>query len=380
MKKEATRTVRIFALSSFLNDMGSDMISPIWPLFVTIALKANIAMLGFLDGIGEAIVSVSQAGGGWLSDKLKKRKLFIWFGYLFPFLSRIGYALAKTWQHLFPFRIIDRAGKIRDPPRDAIIADVTKHKERGRAFGFLEAMDSLGAVFGILICIALLAFGISYRNLLVLAALPSLVSVILIFIFIKEKKPKKISYSFKLKNLDRNFKFFLLLSSFFTIASFSYSFLLLAAKEFGLALLTLPILYLIFTAISSLFSVPFGRLSDKIGRKKVMLIAYILWAYVCISFIFWHNSAAIIIAIFVYGLHLGALKPVQKTFIAELSPRKYRASGIGIFRFVTGLCALPASAIAGLLWAKFGTTAPFYFSLLLTAFSTFLLLFLREKL
>ena len=371
--------IRKFAFASFLNDAGADMISPIWPLFVTIVLRANMAVLGFLDGLGEAIVSVSQAGSGWLSDKLKRRKPFIWLGYICPFIARLGYASARTWQHLFPARIIDRAGKIRDPPRDAIIADVTKQKERGRAFGFLEAMDSLGAVCGVLICLTLLAVGLGYRKLLALAALPSLASVLLIAFFVKEKKPAKKDFHLKPRHFDRNFRLMLLLSSFFAIASFSYSFLLIAAKEFGLAIAAVPVLYLLFTAISSLFSVPFGRLSDKIGRKKIMLIAYILWAYVCVSFILWHSPTAIIAAFFVYGCHLGALKPVQKTFVAELSPRRYRASGIGAFKLVTGLCALPASALAGILWIKVGIAAPFYLSLCLTAVSAFFLAGIKEK-
>ncbi len=142
-KKESKRTVKIFALSSFLNDFGSDMIYPIWPLFVTSVLNADMAILGLIDGIGDAIVAISQAVSGYLSDKFGKRKVFIWTGYMFGGLSRLGYAISTVWQHLIPFRILDRAGKMRGAPRDAIIADVSTKKDRGKNFGLLRTFDNL---------------------------------------------------------------------------------------------------------------------------------------------------------------------------------------------------------------------------------------------
>ncbi len=158
MKNQSTgsiKTIRTFALAFFLNDLGSDLIYPVWPLFVTTILKANMTVLGFLDGLGEALVSISQAGSGYISDRIKKRKVFIWTGYLLGALSRVGYSISTIWPHLVPFRVLDRMGKIRSAPRDAIVADVSTKENRGKNFGLLRAMDHLGAVFGILICIAL---------------------------------------------------------------------------------------------------------------------------------------------------------------------------------------------------------------------------------
>src|SRR4030042_3717542 len=153
--KEKKKPIRIFLWASFLNDMGSDMIYPVWPLFVTTVLNANMAALGFLDGLGEALVSISQAVSGYLSDRLRRRKVFIWSGYLCGALSRIGYSLSGTWLHLIPFRILDRAGKIRGAPRAAMIEDLSDKENRGRQFGLLRTMDHLGAVCGILLCIVL---------------------------------------------------------------------------------------------------------------------------------------------------------------------------------------------------------------------------------
>jgi len=377
--KERAKTIRTFALASFLNDLGSDIIYPIWPLFVTTVLKANMVALGFLDGLGEALVSLSQAASGYLSDRIKKRKIFIWTGYLFGALSRLGYSASTAWPHLIPFRILDRAGKIRSAPRDALVADISTEENSGRNFGLLRAMDNLGAFFGILICIFL--FGLfGYRLLFALAALPSLASALLIFFLIKERKAEKIEIhpGISLKDLDNNFRLLLFLSSLFSLGAFSYSFLLIYAKEFGFKIPFVPVLYLIFTAAASLFSFPFGKLSDKIGRKPVLMLSYFLWAAVCFILISYPNHLMIIIAFVLYGVHKGALEPVQRTYICELAPQKFRASCLGGFQMITGLCTLPASFIAGILWTSLGTFAPFCFSLLLTIIAGIMLIFVKR--
>jgi len=379
-QKETKETIRTFALASFLNDFGSDMIYPIWPLFLTNVLGANMAILGFIDGLGDALVSISQAVSGYISDRIRRRKVFIWLGYLFGSLSRVGYALSTSWQHIIPFRILDRAGKIRSSPRDAIIADISTENNRGKNFGLLRAVDNLGAVFGITVCILFFnTFG--YRNLFLLASIPSLVSIFLVIFFIKEKKQTKtrIYRGIKLSDLDNNFKLFLLLSALFALGSFSYSFLLIYAKEFGFAIAFVPVLYLIFTTIAAIFSLPFGKLADRIGRKPVLILAYIFWGLVCLGFIYMRSYWAIILTFVLYGLHKGALDPVQKTLVSELSPEEYRASTLGGFQMVIGICALPASLIAGLLWDKISISTPLYLSLGLTILSTIMLVFVKEN-
>jgi MFS family permease len=382
MKNQSTepkKTIRTFALASFLNDLGSDMIYPVWPLFVTTILKANMAVLGFLDGLGDALVSISQAGSGYLSDRIKKRKVFIWTGYLLGALSRLGYSISTIWPHLVPFRVLDRTGKIRSAPRDAIVADVSTKENRGKNFGLLRAMDHLGAVFGILICIALFSL-LGYRILFALAAIPSVVSAFLVFTLIKEKKtePIKIYKGISLKDLDRNFRLFLVLSSFYALGAFSYSFLLIYATKFGFGLSFVPVLYLIFTFSAFLFSYPFGRLSDKIGRKPVLLISYLFWIAVCLVVISEPNRMMIILVFILYGAHKGALEPVQRTFVCELAPSEFRASCLGGFQMIIGLCALPASFVAGVLWDTLGFLVPFYLSLILTLVSGIMLLFIKR--
>lgn len=377
-QKETKSTVRIFALASFLNDFGSDMIYPIWPFFVTVVMNADMATLGFIDGLGDAVVSISQAVSGYASDKIGNRKAFVWSGYLFGASSRVGYALSTTWQHLVPFRILDRAGKMRGAPRDAIIADISTRENRGENFGILRAMDNLGAVCGIIVCILLLEL-LGYRNLFLLAAVPSVIGAILILILIRERRSDtKLYKGFSLRNTDKGFRVFLLAGAIFALGSFSYSFLLIYARQFFIQPSSLPVLYLLFTVIASVSSIPFGRLADSVGRKPVLILSYAFWGMICLSLIFTSSYWMTIICFILYGLHRGAIDIVQKVFVSELSSEKYRATSLGSFQLVIGISALPSSLIAGILWDQIGVYAPFFFSLCLTILSLAVLGFVKE--
>ena len=377
---ETKKTIRTFAFASFFNDMGSDMIYPIWPLFVA-SLGANMAVLGFIDGLGNAIVSISQAISGYVSDRTRKRKIFIWLGYLFGGMSRLGYALSATWHWLVPFRILDRAGKMRGAPRDAMVADLSKRSNRGESFGLIRTMDNAGALVGIVFCIAAFPF-LGYRNLLLIAAIPSFIAVILIVVNIREQRLEdaKLFKGITFARLDGNFKFFVILSAIFSLGAFSYSFLLIFANQFGFSITTVPFFYLLFTLAATFCSYPFGILSDRIGRKSVLQISFFLWGLVCLAMIFADSPWMVVAAFILFGLHQAGIDTVQKAFVAELGPAEYRASTLGGFQMVTGLCAFPASLIAGLLWDQIGIHAPFVFSLVMTAVSAGMLFFVKERL
>jgi len=380
----------VFSTASFLNDFGSDMIYPVWPRFVLGFLGVDMAILGFIDGLGDAIVSLSQAGSGYYSDKIGKRKAFVWLGYLFGGTSRLGYALSKiinAWQWLIPFRVLDRSGKMRGAPRDAIIADISTDKNRGRNFGLLRAMDNLGAVVGIIVCLILVSlYGLDFLpTLLVIASIPSLIGAALVFAFIKDRKTNQLFKGLSLKDLSSNLKLFLFLSALFALGSFSYSFLLiyvgdLTAEATFLPLIEIQILfYLLFTVVASLTSLPFGWLADKAGRRTVLALSFTFWGLVCFGFPY-STTLATFAALFIfYGLHKGAIEPSQRALVSELAPTQYRASTLGAFQMITGLFALPASFMAGVLWITFGGFAPFYLSLILTATASLLLLFTKEN-
>lgn len=379
MKPKSTNNpIKIFALASFLHDMGSDIVFSVWPVFVTQVLGANMSILGLIDGVGDALVSISQAVSGYLSDKLGKRKIFVWLGYLFGGIARIGYALSPSWQWLIPFRILDRSGKIRGSPRDAIVSDLSTNANRGRNFGLLRAMDNLGAVFGILISLFFLRY-LGYTKLFLFAAIPSLIAVVMLILFTKEAgQEKRIFKGLSFASFDRNLKIYTFLSALFSLGSFSYSFLIVASQRSGIHIESVIGLYLLFTLVASIFSYPFGKLSDSIGRKKILSLSFVCWGLTALIFIIWNTSLGLIFAFILYGLHRAALEPVQKTMVAEFSNKTAVATTLGAFQMVIGLCALPASFLAGILWDVVSPQAPFYLSLFLTVLATILLSRVRE--
>jgi MFS family permease len=289
--------------------------------------------------------------------------------------------LAPVWQWLVPFRILDRGGKMRDTPRDVIMVDASVAGERGKNFGIMRTFDNLGAVCGVLIAMTFVGV-LGLRQLFFLAALPSMVGAFLVYKTIKDPAAadKKIFKGFSIAKTSIHFKFLLLLSGFFALGAFSYSFLLLFAARSGIATRFIPPLYLLFTLVASLTSLQFGRLSDKLkSRKAVMLMSFLFWMAVCLTLILSQSIAAIIFAFIVYGLHRGSLDTIQNVFVAEMAPPEFKASSLGLFQLVIGVFALPASLGAGILWNSLGDLAPFKLSLGLTLIAAIILLFIKEQ-
>ncbi|MBI2041747.1 MAG: MFS transporter, partial [Candidatus Nealsonbacteria bacterium] len=256
---------------------------------------------------------------------------------------------------------------------------ISDGKERGKNFGILRMMDNFGAVAGILAAIFLLG-ALGYRNLFLVAAVPSLIAVILVFLMVKEAKSDrtKIFKGIRLSDFSPNLKLYTLLTALFSLGSFSYSFLLIFAKNFGFQISFVPVLYLLFTVVAAVFSLPFGKLSDKLGRKKVLYLSFIFWIAVSLIFLIFKSYWGIIVAFIFYGLHLASVDPVQRALVGELAPKELVGSAMGGFRMIIGLFALPSSLIAGILWDKIDPEAPFYFSLSLTLIAVFLLAFIKE--
>lgn len=383
------KETRVFGWASFLNDLGSDMISPLWPTFVTSVLGAPVTFLGFIDGLGDAIVSLSQAVSGVISDRMRRRKVFIWIGYLAAGLGRLGYSLAATPGHLVLPKILDRSGKLRDAPRDAFLAEVTERESRGEAFGFVRAMDNFGAVTGILISLALIQF-LDIPSIILFAAIPSLFAALLVMIGIREKRAEPDSRTFpKLAVLfaNPNLRRFFFANLLFALGAFGFSFLLVAVERSGFPVVSLPIFYLLFTLTAGLGALPFGKLSDRIGRKKVLSIAFGLWALAALGFVLFGRltegrGVGVLFAgllFILFGLHKAALEPSQRTFAAELAPPEERASTLGSLQFAVGLAAFPASFVAGILWDQLGMATAFGWAFGLAVAGMLMLLTVRES-
>ena len=355
------------------------MIFSLWPMFLTDVLGASRTAVGLIDGLGDAVVSISQAVSGYVSDRIRKRKVFVWIGYFLGGIAKVGYAFAPVWGWVIPFRILDRSGKMRGAPRDAIVSDLSTVHDRGRHFGILRTMDNSGAVVGIIASLVLVSV-LPLRTIMLCASIPSLIAVIIIILAYREKPATgaNLFHGFSFRELSPRFRLYLFLSSVFALGSFSYSFLLLAAREHGWSGGSLPALYLLSTAIAAVLSLHFGGLADRIGRKPVLLFSLGCWMGVCILFITTRSTAGVITAFILYGLHNASLDPVQKTLAAELAPSEMIGTALGGFQMVIGIMSLPASLIAGMLLDRIGFAAPFAVSMVLAVVAGILLLFVRS--
>lgn len=377
--KEVKRTVWLFGSASFLHDMGADMIFAIWPMFLTSVLGANMAVVGLIDGAGDAVVSIAQAASGYWSDRLRKRKPFVWMGYFCGGIAKAGYALAPTWHWILPFRILDRSGKMRGAPRDAVVSDLSTNANRGRHFGILRMMDNAGAMIGIILAIVLVRL-IPLRTLILLSAIPSMLAVLLVLGLYRERTPDgtRVFKGIRFGDFSGSLRLYTVLSTFFMLGSFSYSFLLLSAKSLGFTIGAMPVLYLLYTAVAAALSLGFGKLADRIGRKAVLLFSYGCWIGVALLFLSSPSAALVIVAFVLYGVHIASLEPVQKALAAELAPPDLVASTLGGYQMIMGLVSFPASFAAGILWDRYGLPAPYLLSLGLTAVAALLLLFLKD--
>ncbi len=355
--KTQKRILRAFSASSFLNDMGSDMLLPIMPLYL-LSLGAGTAFIGFLDGLGTAVVSLAQMVSGYLSDRLGRRKIFIWTGYLAGALGKLGFGLGRTPGHMIAPKVVDRLGKVRGAPRDAMLSDVYGPEKRGWAFGVLRAMDNGGAFTGALLA-WLLVNTIPLRWIFFIAAVPCAVAALVILFTLPENRVKREPKRLSLRLLDRNSRLFLLFVFTASLGLFSYSLLLIYAERAGVPPGMIPLAYLAMTATAVLASYRGGRMLDRLGRRPVLVLSLLSFILLCAVAVLGPSGWWSMILLVLYGLCMGLFEPALSCAAVELVPAEARGTILGATRLVMGLAALPASWLAGWLWESVGSWAAF---------------------
>jgi MFS family permease len=387
-RKGLTRNVVILGFVSLLNDGASEMIYPLLPVFLTTVLGAGPAALGIIEGIAEATASLLKLYSGYLSDRIKRRKGWIIAGYSISNVIRPLIAFSTSWLHVLTLRFSDRVGKgLRTSPRDAIIADSTPAEFRGKAYGFHRAMDHGGAIIGPLAATGLLLiYHDDLKTIFLLSFIPGLLAVLMLLFGLREKPEEgrhAASTGFDVRSawaeMPAGFRKYLVIILVFTLGNSTDAFLLLRAQQLGVAVTLLPMIWVALHVVKMVFSVPGGILSDRIGRKKVIVAGWTVYALVYAAFglanVQWHAWALFA----VYGIYFGLTEGVEKALVADFAPMHLRGSSFGLYHLMLGIGALPASLLFGLVWQRFGAAAAFAMGAILAMLASVMLSLLSVK-
>lgn len=378
------KNIFILGLVSFFTDISSEMVYPLIPAFLIGTLGASPAILGLIEGVAESLGSLLKVFFGYFSDKLKRRKLFAGLGYGTSALGKLILALAGGWFIVFVSRFVDRFGKgIRTAPRDALIAESTKDIKRGAAFGLHRTMDTAGAIIGIGIAFfLLLKFTGDIRSVFYWALLPAAFGVLILIFFVKDSRKENLTksfedtekkkFSFRWSILPKQLKIFLIITFIFALGNSSNLFLILKTLHIGFLPLYALLLYGTYNISYGLFLYPASRLSDKVGRKGLLVAGYFLYGLVYMAFAFINLKLFYWFLFIIYGIYIGLTEGVEKALVVDNSPSELKATALGMHATIMGVTILPASVIAGLLWQYFGASTPFYLSSL-TGFASSIL-------
>jgi MFS family permease len=395
--KQLPRNVWAVGFTSFFMDISSEMVLNIVPLFLSNVLGVQTSIIGLIDGIAEAIASILKLFSGWLSDKIGGRKWLAVAGYALSALSKPFFYIASSWELIGGVRWADRVGKgIRTAPRDALVADSVTPKTRGLAFGFNRAMDKGGAVLGILI--AAIAVWLTQKNnidlskptfqtIVLISLVPAFLAVISLIFGAKdvEVKGQRAAPKFSLRGMGKSFNIFLVIVSIFTLGNSADSFLILRAQNLGVSVIGILIMLAVYNLIITLVATPAGALSDRIGRRKLIIGGWLVYAVIYLGFSIANQAWQVWLLYVAYGLYFGLAFGTTNAMVADLVPENLRGTAYGTYNAVIGLLAFPASFIAGILWqgignwAGFGPSAPFAFGGTLALIAALLMAFWMPK-
>jgi MFS family permease len=403
-KKRITRNIVLTGFTSFFTDVSSEMIYPLLQAFVSMIMVSKKALLGpilgIIEGVAESTASLLKVFFGYYSDKIQNRKIPVIAGYSTSVLAKFLLLLSSFgWYFVLLARLFDRVGKgIRTAPRDALISESTPKDSQGKAFGFHRGMDFAGATLGALICFFLVLQFMdpitktlkdlnSFYTLFLISIIPAFIGVIFLF-FIKEKKlqivqtakNQKPKPNLNIRQYDKNLQIFFLAQLIFTLGNSSNQFLLLRSMNLGHALPTVILMYLTFNLSTSLLSTGFGSLSDRIGRKKLLIAGYGLYAVVYIAFGFISHKTNSLLWFFwpLYGIYYAMTEGIEKAFVSDIAPKDSKATALGFYHTIVGVGLLPASIIAGILFSLL-PSAPFLFGGAMAFVTVIILCFFVKK-
>ncbi|QJR34391.1 MFS transporter [Gemmatimonas groenlandica] len=363
-----TRNVLALAAVSFLTDASSEIIAPLLPLFLVGTLGATVSMVGVIEGGAEAVASLLKLASGWWSDRVSRRKPLIVAGYTIASLVRPLVAIAQSATQVLAIRLVDRVGKgIRGAPRDALLAASTPLEFRGRAFGFHRAADHAGAVVGPLIALACLQWlGMPIRHVFWVAAIPGALAVMVAIAFVREQREPAVprvkvaaSPTSPASALPRSFWLTMVPILVFTLGNSTDAFLLLRASQLGVPTALIPLVWVLLHLVKSASSTPAGALSDRVGRRPLIVAGWGLYAAVYAGFSLatepWHAWALF----GVYGVVFGLTEGTEKALVADLVPAARRGTAFGWYQATVGVAALPASIVFGVVWDRLGSPTAF---------------------
>ncbi|HLC46407.1 MAG TPA: MFS transporter [Candidatus Nanoarchaeia archaeon] len=350
------RNIFFLGIVSFLTDVSSEMIFSVFSVFFIVVLGASAALLGIVEGLADFSASSLDYIAGFLSDKSGKRKRFAAIGYVFSTLAKAILVFSSSVNSAFAFRVIERLGKsFRGPPRDAWIASLSDKNNKGYSFGLHKTLDKAGAIIGPFMAYGILRtygetkeiFGLLFWIALIPAAL-----AVLLILFLKDKPapPREKENIFRAyKDLSPDFKHYLASSAIFSLAYFSYGFLLLKAYTAGFTIENIVLLYALFNLAFVFVAAPIGRLGDKIGRTTIISAEYVIYFVMTLGFLFASTKLQIILMFILYGIFFAIDESQGKAYISDIE-QKRRGTALGLYGFVSGMIYLPASVIAGYLW------------------------------
>jgi len=375
--KNGNKNIKLLGGASLFNDIGSEMITPVLPFYIT-ALGGGGVAVGLISGLREGLSSLFKLLGGYLSDRTGRRMPYVFLGYLFSIIFRFLLAVVNAWQWVIALVSFERLGKARDAPRDAIILQSTE--KRGHGFGIHQAMDTAGGIIGsILVLILFWKLQLGFKTLILIAGAISVLSL-LPLAFVKEPKTRRSNESLfsGIKHLDKKLKYFILVAAVFTLGNFGlYMFILLLVKQFTESVAISLLLYVLFHVTWASLTIPFGDLSDKIGRKSVLMLGYILFFVVSLGFIFSQNIWYLTLFFVLYGLVYSITQSNQKAFVSDLAG-EMKGTAMGFYQAILGVTTIPAGIIAGYFW-NISYILMFKYIAIIALIAVLLLIFVKEE-